>query len=98
MQPLEHFPSSAMSVHCFDKSDTRNLSMLFDFYEATMSNGYILKQKEDTIAVFDLFFRKIPDKGGYVIMAGLSQVITYLQNLHFTTSVMVPPPTTISPS
>ena len=84
MQPLEHFPSSTISVPCFDKSDTRNLSMLFDFYEATMSNGYILKQKENTIAVFDLFFRKIPDKGGYVIMAGLSQVITYLQNLHFT--------------
>ena len=67
-----------------DIGDHRNLSMLFDFYEATMANGYILSQRENTIAVFDLFFRRIPDLGGYVVMSGLSQVISYLKNLHFT--------------
>ena len=67
-----------------DFGDHRNLSMLFDFYEATMANGYMLSKKENTIAVFDLFFRKIPDLGGYVVMSGLSQVIEYLKNLHFT--------------
>ena len=67
-----------------DIGDHRNISMIFDFYEATMANGYILSQRENTIAVFDLFFRRIPDLGGYVVMSGLSQVISYLKNLHFT--------------
>lgn len=62
-----------------------NLTMLTDFYEITMANGYFQSGalKED-IAYFDLFFRKVPDGGGYAIMAGLEQVIDYLNNLKFT--------------
>ncbi len=62
----------------------RNLTMLMDFYELTMANGYLGNGLGDTITCFDLFFRKVPDRGGYAIMAGLEQVVTYLQNLEFT--------------
>ncbi|HEY8364862.1 MAG TPA: nicotinate phosphoribosyltransferase [Haloplasmataceae bacterium] len=62
----------------------RNLSLLTDFYELTMGSGYFEHHKKDTIAYFDLFFRDIPDNGGFAIMAGLEQVIEYLNNLHFT--------------
>ncbi|MBR0113090.1 MAG: nicotinate phosphoribosyltransferase [Clostridia bacterium] len=62
----------------------RNLTMLTDFYEITMANGYFKKGHKDTIAVFDMFFRKIPDEGGFAIMAGLEQLVHYLQNLKFT--------------
>lgn len=62
---------------------TRNLSMLTDFYEMSMANGFLGCGKEDTIAVFDMFFRKVPDGGGFAITAGLEQFIAYLQNLHF---------------
>ncbi len=61
----------------------RNLSLLIDFYELTMSNSFILDNKNDTIACFDVFFRSIPDNGGYCIMAGLEQVIEYIENLNF---------------
>lgn len=61
----------------------RNLSMLTDFYQLTMANGYLQKGHEDTVAVFDMFFRKIPDKGGFAIFAGLSQFIDYIKNLTF---------------
>ena len=61
-----------------------NLSMLTDYYELTMANGYLEAGMEDQIAYFDLFFRKIPDGGGYAIMAGLGQVIEYLKNMAFT--------------
>ncbi len=60
-----------------------NLTMLTDFYEITMSNGYFLNGYEDTICYFDMFFRKIPDKGGYAIMAGVEQLVEYLQGLSF---------------
>ena len=62
-----------------------NLTMLTDFYEITMANGYLQSgsMKED-IAYFDMFFRKVPDGGGYAIMAGVEQVIDYLKNLKFT--------------
>ncbi|MBQ7950142.1 MAG: nicotinate phosphoribosyltransferase [Clostridia bacterium] len=60
-----------------------NLSMLTDFYEFTMSNGYFKNGMKDTIVAFDLFFRKIPNDGGYAIMAGLEQLIEYIKNLHF---------------
>lgn len=63
--------------------DDRKLTMLMDFYELTMANGYYVDKKENDIAVFDVFFRSIPDKGGYAIFAGLEQVIEYLQNLKF---------------
>ena len=61
-----------------------NLTMLTDFYELTMANGYFEANMKDDIAYFDMFFRKIPDDGGYAIMAGLEQVIEYLDNLEFT--------------
>ncbi len=61
----------------------RNLTMLMDFYELTMSRGYFAEGMQDKIAYFDMFFRKVPDRGGYAIMAGVEQVIEYLSNLHF---------------
>ena len=60
-----------------------NLSMLTDFYEFTMANGYLKSGIADTVAYFDMFFRKIPDGGGYAIMAGVEQLVDYLKNLHF---------------
>ena len=62
----------------------RNLTMLTDFYEITMANGYFENGMADDIAYFDMFFRRIPDEGGYAIMAGLEQVIEYLKDLKFT--------------
>lgn len=61
----------------------RNLSMLTDFYEFTMSNGYLLNGMSDQIAVFDMFFRCVPDKGGFAIFAGLEQLIENINNLSF---------------
>lgn len=61
-----------------------NLTMLTDYYEITMANGYFQSDLKDDIAVFDLFFRRVPDGGGYAIMAGLEQAINYLENLNFT--------------
>ena len=60
-----------------------NISMLVDFYEFTMSNGYFKNGFKDKTVVFDLFFRKIPDGGGYAIMAGVEQIIDYIKNLKF---------------
>ncbi|MEG3041807.1 MAG: nicotinate phosphoribosyltransferase, partial [Clostridium sp.] len=68
----------------FDIKSQRNLTMLVDFYELTMANGYLNNNVEDTIAYFDMFFRKIPDGGGYCVMAGVQQLIEYLTNLKFT--------------
>ena len=62
----------------------RNLTMLVDFYELTMANGYLANGLEDTIAYFDMFFRTAPDAGGYAIMAGVEQLIEYLEGLKFT--------------
>ena len=67
-----------------DLRSQRNLTMLVDFYELTMANGYLNTEADDTIAYFDMFFRKIPDGGGYCIMAGVQQLIEYLTNLKFT--------------
>lgn len=61
----------------------RNLTMLTDFYEITMANGYFKNDFKDTVAYFDMFFRKVPDGGGFVIMAGVEQLVEYLKNLHF---------------
>ena len=61
-----------------------NLTMLTDFYEITMANGYMENGKADTIAYFDMYFRKVPDGGGYAIMAGVKQLVEYLKNLSFT--------------
>lgn len=60
-----------------------NLTMLTDFYELTMANGYFAKGYKDTICYFDMFFRKVPDHGGFAIMAGVEQLVDYLRNLHF---------------
>ncbi len=58
------------------------LELVADFYEFTMSNGYFTKNKND-IAYFDVFFRKVPDKGGYAIVAGLEQIIEFVKDLSF---------------
>ena len=60
-----------------------NLTMLCDFYQLTMSNGYFQTELKDRICYFDVFFRRVPDKGGFAIAAGLAQVIDYIQGLHF---------------
>lgn len=60
-----------------------NLTMLTDFYELTMANGYFENGMKDKIACFDMFFRKVPDNGGFAIMAGVEQLIEYLKNLRF---------------
>ena len=62
----------------------RNLTMLTDFYELTMAGGYFENGMKDMIATFDMFYRRNPDKGGFAIMAGLEQVIEYLDRLSFT--------------
>lgn len=67
----------------FDLRNGRNMSMLMDFYELTMSNGYFLDGMGDRVAYFDMFFRKVPEDGGYAIMAGLEQVIEYIEGLKF---------------
>jgi nicotinate phosphoribosyltransferase len=60
-----------------------NLTMLTDFYELTMANGYLKEGLKNKIAYFDMFFRKVPDNGGFAIMAGIEQLIDYFNNLHF---------------
>ena len=60
-----------------------NLTMLCDFYELTMSQGYFATGYKDRIAYFDLFFRRCPDGGGFAIAAGLEQIVQYIQELHF---------------
>ena len=64
-------------------NDKLNLTMLCDFYELTMSQGYFATGYSDRIAYFDLFFRQCPDGGGFAIAAGLEQIIQYVQDLHF---------------
>lgn len=64
--------------------NNRNLTMLVDFYEITMANGFFENGRGDQIVYFDMFFRKVPDNAGYAIMAGLQQVIEYIQSLKFT--------------
>lgn len=60
-----------------------NYTMLCDFYELTMGNGYFVSGLKDRITYFDLFFRQIPDNGGFAIACGLEQVIDYIEKLHF---------------
>lgn len=62
--------------------DERNLSMMMDLYEMTMSNGYFLESNKD-MATFDVFFRNIPDKGGYAIFAGLEQIVDFIEHMRF---------------
>lgn len=66
-----------------DINNKRNLSMLMDFYELTMANGYFEKRFTHDQVVFEMYYRKNPDGGGFVIAAGLEQVVSYLLNMHF---------------
>mgnify|MGYP001144937337 FL=1 len=63
--------------------NNQRLELVADFYEYTMANGYFNKNMQDRIAYFDVFFRKVPDEGGYAIVAGLEQIINYIRNLSF---------------
>lgn len=60
-----------------------DLALLTEGYELTMADGFMGAGMKDTIAYFDLFFRRVPDNGGFAIAAGLSKVIDYLEHLHF---------------
>lgn len=61
----------------------RNYTLMTDEYEFSMANGYLQNKKENQEAVFDIFFRKVPNGGGYAVMAGLDKIIPYIQNLKF---------------
>lgn len=65
------------------KLEERNLSMLVDFYEFTMSNGYFKNNLKDKVVYFDMFFRRNPDNAGFAITAGLEQLIEYIKGLRF---------------
>ena len=65
-------------------AQSADLSMMTELYEFTLADGYFSAGMQDTVACFDLFFRRVPDGGGFAVMAGLEQVIAYLKNLHFT--------------
>lgn len=65
-------------------AQSADLSMVTELYEFTLADGYFSAGMQDTVACFDLFFRRVPDGGGFAVMAGLEQVIAYLKNLHFT--------------
>ncbi|MEG0546128.1 MAG: nicotinate phosphoribosyltransferase [Oscillospiraceae bacterium] len=64
--------------------NSKKLSMMTELYEITMADGYFTSHLKDKIAYFDLFFRKVPDNGGFAIMSGLSSIIDYLKNIQFT--------------
>lgn len=63
--------------------DKRNLTMLSDFYEFTMMNGYFNENMGNKTAYFDMFFRRVPDNGGFAVMAGVEQMIDYIKNIKF---------------
>ena len=65
-------------------AERMNYTMLLDFYELTMAQGYFLSGQKDKIAYFDVFFRDIPDGGGFALAAGLEDIIDYVQKLEFT--------------
>ncbi|NCC55710.1 MAG: nicotinate phosphoribosyltransferase, partial [Erysipelotrichia bacterium] len=67
----------------FDFRDQRNLSLVMDFYELTMSQVYFETGRKDQIVTFDMFYRRNPDNGGFAVFAGLEQLIGYIQNLAF---------------
>ena len=64
-------------------TEERNFTLLCDYYELTMSNGYYRLGEAETNVYFDVFYRTIPDGGGFAIFAGLEQIINYVKNLHF---------------
>ena len=67
-----------------DVNQARNLTLLMDFYEMTMAAGYFEEGYQEQTGVFDMFFRKVPDDGGFAIAAGLAQFCEIIDNLHFT--------------
>lgn len=69
--------------YSFDWKEDRNLTLLVDFYELTMANGYLRNNVGNKIVYFDMYFRRVPDHGGFCIMAGVQQLIEYMKNLHF---------------
>ena len=77
-------PSNHLKEVAYMPMSERNLSMLFDFYEVTMSNGYFRNGFYKKNVVFDVFYRSVPDGGGFAIAAGLEQIVEYIQQLHFT--------------
>jgi len=66
------------------KNNEYSLALLCDFYELTMGRGYFETEMRNKIAYFDVFFRRVPDGGGYAIAAGLEQIVHYIKDLHFT--------------
>ena len=60
-----------------------NYTMLTDFYEITMANGFFNEGYKDKIVYFDVFYRDNPDNGGFAIAAGLEQIVEYINDLHF---------------
>ncbi len=63
--------------------DKRNISMVMDLYEVTMANGYFSEKSFSDKVVFDVFYRKNPDGGGFAVFAGLEQIVEYIENIHF---------------
>lgn len=63
--------------------DKRNISMVMDLYEVTMANGYFSEKAFEDRVIFDVFYRKNPDGGGFAIFAGLEQIVEYIENLRF---------------
>ena len=77
-------PSAPRHYEVTMKTDQKlNMTMLCDFYELTMGNGYLKAGFQDRITYFDVYFRSVPDGGGYAIAAGLDQLIDYIEDLHF---------------
>ncbi len=72
-----------MKIYNGHKRLSRNYSLLADAYEFTMTDGYLYNGKQNQEVVFDGFFRKVPNNGGFSVMAGLDKVIEYIQNLKF---------------
>lgn len=66
-----------------NSSYSKNLSLMTELYELIQANGWLLSGKGEEIAYFDLYFRKVPDKGGFAIFAGLSQIIDYIKSYEF---------------
>ena len=64
-------------------NESDNLTMLTDFYELTMSQAYLSQGLENIVGTFDLYFRRVPENGGFAVMAGVEQAISYLENLRF---------------
>lgn len=72
-----------MKIYNGYKRLARNYTLMTDEYEFSMANGYLMNNKKNNEAVFDVFFRKVPNGGGYAIMAGLDKVIEYVKDLKF---------------